>query len=73
MVKAHVVDDSVTITLSLVQLGLPLNNLGWPPRNKFYPQQYGDQCPGRFLGIIGRDPSVPKINRLCVDIFRFKN
>ena len=29
-----------------------------------------DQCPGSFLGMIGRDPSVSKINRVHVDIFR---
>jgi hypothetical protein len=28
-----------------------------------------EQCPGRFLGIISRDPSVSKTNRLRVDIF----
>jgi hypothetical protein len=27
------------------------------------------QCAGRFLGIIGRDPSVSKSNQLHVDIF----
>ena len=27
------------------------------------------QCPGRFSGIIGRDPSVSKLNWLHVDIF----
>jgi hypothetical protein len=58
VVKAHVVDDLVTITLSVVQLWLTLNNLGWPHRNKFYPQQYWDQCPGRFLGIISRSRSL---------------
>ena len=30
-----------------------------------------DHCPGRFLGIIGRDSSVSKSNRLHVVIFRF--
>ena len=29
------------------------------------------QCPGRFLGIIGRDPSESKSNRLHVVIFQF--
>ena len=29
------------------------------------------QCPGRFLGITNRYHSVPKSNRLRVDIFRF--
>ena len=29
------------------------------------------QCPGKFLDVIGRDPSVSKSNRLHVDIFRF--
>ena len=29
------------------------------------------QCPGRFLGIIGQNPSVSKSNRLYVVIFRF--
>ena len=30
-----------------------------------------DQCPGRFLGITSRCPSVPESNRVHVDIFRF--
>jgi hypothetical protein len=30
-----------------------------------------DQCPGRFLSIIGQDPCVPKSNRLLVDVVRF--
>ena len=30
-----------------------------------------DQCPGRFLGIVGRDPSVSKTSWLHVDIFQF--
>ena len=29
------------------------------------------QCPGRFLGIVGQDPSVSKSNRLHVEVFRF--
>ena len=29
------------------------------------------QCPGRFLSIIGRDPSVSKSNRLHVTTFGF--
>ena len=28
------------------------------------------QCPGRFLGVIGRDPTVSKTNRLDVAIFQ---
>ena len=30
-----------------------------------------EQCPGRFLGTVGRDPSVSTSNRLHVDTFRF--
>ena len=31
-----------------------------------------NQCPhGKFLGIVGQDPSVSESNRLHVDIFRF--
>ena len=29
------------------------------------------QCPGRFLGIIGRVPNISKSNWLHVDILRF--
>ena len=29
------------------------------------------QCPGRFLGIIGRDPTVSKSNWLHIGIFHF--
>ena len=32
-----------------------------------------DLCPGRFLGIIGQDPSVPKSNWLHVEIFWVNN
>ena len=31
----------------------------------------GSECPERFLGIIGRDPSVSKSNRLHVHICQF--
>lgn len=30
-----------------------------------------NQCPGRFLDIVGRDPTVSNINRLHIDVFRF--
>ena len=30
-----------------------------------------DQCPGRFLGIIGQNPSVSKSNQLHVVVFWF--
>ena len=30
-----------------------------------------EQCLGRFLGIIGRDPNISKFNRLHVDNFQY--
>ena len=34
----------------------------------FVQVECSNQCPGRFLDIIGRDPSVSKSNRLHVDM-----
>ena len=36
--------------------------------SNFHPSS---QCRGRFLGIIGQDPSVPKCNWLFIEPFRF--
>ena len=37
----------------------------------FYRIREWQAVPGKFLGIVGQDPSDSKFNRLHVDIFRF--
>ena len=52
--------------------GQGCGNMGFPDSKINFISFFGsanlEQCPGRFLGIIGRDSSVSNSNRLRVDI-----
>ena len=50
--------------LSMECIESPLGESSKPPPTST------TQCPGRFLGIIGRDPSASKPKQLHVDIYR---
>ena len=43
----------------------------WTARKRHSLHEFLRAVPGKFLGIVGQDPSDSKSNRLHVDIFRF--
>ena len=69
--RGHSTDRQTGRCWSCVWCG---NSIGAPTRDGSYApseERRALQCSGRFLGIPSRDPSVPKSNRLHVDIFPF--
>jgi hypothetical protein len=60
----HLATITGIMPLSMECIESPLGESSKPPPTST------TQCPGRFLGIIGQDPSVSKPKQLHVDVYR---